>query len=208
MINEKIYLNFCEDLGPATKIVPTCKSDYITDDDIIFSVDDDIYYPPELLQMYLTYHLKYPNAVLTGTSLFPKRNARQFHILEECELLEGYSCVLYKKNFLNDIPLEMFDKDTVPLYQYLSDDLVLSNFLTMKGITILCFPRSNPNIAEIAPLDYGLKDDALHKGASGISTTCADGEFCNSTNYIETIKHLKKNKMYYLTTSELDIRRS
>lgn len=205
LINDKIYLNFCEDLGPATKIVPTCKSRHITDDDIIFSVDDDIYYPPELLQLYLTYHLKYPNAVLTGTSLFPKKNARKFHILEECELLEGFSCVLYKKRFLEDIPLAIFDKTTVPIYHYLSDDLVLSNFLAMKGIPILNFSNRNAAIKRIKPFDYGFQDDALHKGANGLSTSCAEGEHCNFTNYIETIKFLKNNGIYYLDTHEHDI---
>ena len=207
LIRDNIILNFCEDLGPATKIVPTCKSDYIRPDDIIFSVDDDIYYPPELLQLFITYHIMYPNYVISGTSLFTKERPKKFGELEDCELLEGFSCVLYKKKWLSDIPLEMFDKNIVPIYHYLSDDLVLSNYLVMKGIGILTFTRPHPIIDKIRPLDYGLRDDALHKGAGGLAPTCEDGELCNSTNYIETIKFLRRLNKYHLSKTENEIQR-
>jgi hypothetical protein len=201
LINDKIKLNFCEDLGPATKIVPTCKSPHIKESDIIFSVDDDIYYPSNLIEMYLKYHMLYPNCVITGTSIFPLKG-NKFDILEECELLEGFSCVLYKKRFLEDIPLEMFDKSTTPIYHYLSDDLVLSNYLVMKGIRILCFTEKNPTIKRITPFDYGLSEDALHKGASGAASLCGPGEHCNFVNYVQTIKYLKERDAYYLDTPE------
>ena len=74
LINDKVILNFCEDLGPATKIVPTCKSKDILETDIIFSVDDDIYYPPTLIELYLRHHLEHPDSVITGTTFFPKKN--------------------------------------------------------------------------------------------------------------------------------------
>lgn len=207
LINEKIKLNFCEDLGPATKIIPTCKSTYIRDDDIIFSVDDDISYPSNILQMYLKYHFLYPNAVITGTSLFPLVSERSFGILKECELLEGFSCVLYKKKFLEDIPVHQFEKNIVPIYHYLSDDLVLSNFIVSKGIPILCFTNKNPVINQITPFEYGLQGDALHKGAGGLASTCAPGEHCNFVNYIETIKYMKAHGRYYLKMNENSLRR-
>lgn len=205
LISDRIHLNFCEDLGPATKIVPTCKSEHITEDDIIFSVDDDIYYPPTIIQLYLKYHLKFPNFVLTGTSPFII-NGRRRYDLYECELLEGYSCVLYKKEFLEDIPLILFDKQLVPIYHYLSDDLVLSNFLLMKGIGILCFSREKSEIRRIKPLDYGLQADALHMGAGGLASTCDNDENCNFTNYFKTIKYMKTKNEYYLTTTESKLR--
>lgn len=207
LINDRIILNFCEDLGPATKIVPTCKNKGILDSDIIFSIDDDIYYPPALLELYLKYHIAYPNYVITGTTLFDKKNARRFGDLLECELLEGFSCVLYKKFWLKDIPERLFDKSSVPIYHYLSDDLVLSNYLTMIGIGILTLPRGHRLTRQIKPFDYGLQEDALHKGAGGLAPSCKEGEHCNFTNYIETIRFLKKNGLYFLEYSEEDIKR-
>lgn len=207
LINDRIILNKCEDLGPATKIVPTCKDKRIKETDIIFSVDDDIHYPPQLIELYLKSHIKYPDFVISGTSLFPKKNPVRYGELFECELLEGFSCVLYKKAWLSDIPSDIFDKRLVPIYHYLSDDLVLSNYLIMKGIRIMNFTIQNPVIRKIKPLTYGLQEDALHNGAGGLAPTCVEGELCNSTNYIETVKFLRKHKSYYLTYMEGDIKR-
>lgn len=195
--NELIMLNFCEDLGPATKIVPSCVSDITIESDIIFSIDDDIYYPQNLIELYLYYHSLYPNSVLSGTSLFTLNN-NSFYNLKECELLEGFSCVLYKKKFLKDIPLTLFDKKQVPIYHYLSDDLVLSNYIIKNRIKIYTFTNLHPVIRLIKPLDYGFNNDALHKGANGLAPTCSINEHCNFKNYIETIKYLKKNNQYYL----------
>jgi hypothetical protein len=118
--------------------------------------------------------------------------------MKECELLEGFSCVLYKKKFLKDIPLSLFDKKKVPIYHYLSDDLVLSNYIIKNNIKIYTFTNLHPIIRLIKPLDYGFKNDALHKGANGLAPTCGINEHCNFKNYIETIKYLKKNNEYYL----------
>jgi hypothetical protein len=207
LINDRIILNSCEDLGPATKIVPTCKDRRINETDVIFSVDDDIHYPPELLELYLKYHIKYPDFVISGTSLFPKKNPDKYGELIECDLLEGFSCVLYKKAWLCDIPSDIFDKRLVPIYHYLSDDLVLSNYLIMKGIRIMHFTIQNPIVKKIKPFTYGLQEDALHNGAGGLAPTCGEGELCNSTNYIETVKFLRKHNSYYLTYLEDDIKR-
>lgn len=207
LINDRIILNSCDDLGPATKIVPTCKDKRIKETDIIFSVDDDIHYPPELIELYLKYHIKYPDFVISGTSLFPRRNPDRYGDLIECDLLEGFSCVLYKKAWLCDIPSDIFDKRLVPIYHYLSDDLVLSNYLIMKGIRIMNFTDQHRVIRKIKPFTYGLQEDALHKGANGLAPACAEGEHCNFTNYIETVKFLRKHNSYYLTYMEDDIKR-
>jgi hypothetical protein len=187
LINDKIIINICDDIGPATKIIPTCKHKDIKDTDIIFSVDDDIFYPPEILEIFLKAHILYPDCVITGTTLFPKKNPKRYGELIDCELLEGFSCVLYKKAWLVDIPTDMFNKKLVPIYHYLSDDLVLSNYLIMKGIKILSFTNRHSVIKRIKPLDYGLRDDALRKGANGLASTCTENQDCNHSNYIETI---------------------
>jgi hypothetical protein len=200
--NDIIVINRCEDIGPATKIVPTIKSDFIYDSDIIFSVDDDIYYPPKVFELFLKYHLLNPKCVLTGTTLFPLKNynnrIKKYYPLHECELLEGFSCVLYKKEFLIDIPLELFDKSKVPIYHYLSDDLVISNYIRSKGITILAFGNTYPIIRIITPMTYGLQSDALHKGANGLAPSCGVNEHCNFKNYNNTIRYLKMKNGYYL----------
>lgn len=198
--NPKVVLNMCEDLGPATKIVPTVKSNFTNYSDIIISIDDDTSYPPNLVEHLVYYHSFYPNAVLTGTSLFSNKTSKYIDTLLECELLEGFSGVLYKKRFLEDIPISLFDKASVPIYHYLSDDLVLSNYLCKKRIKILCLTANNNAIKNLKQFDYGFKGDALHKGATGIAgcqiTAIKD---CNNQNYVKTIKYLKQKGEYYLS---------
>lgn len=200
LTNPKVIINPVEDIGPATKIVPTCKNKFVKNSDIIFSIDDDIYYPPNVLQTYLYYHTYYPDCIITGTTLFYLNNTK-YYPLKECELLEGFSCVLYKKWHLEDIPMYHFDKNKVPIYYYLADDLVLSNYLKSKNVVILCL---NGAIKEIKPYDYGMKEDALHKGASGTTDTCNLGEHCNFTNYIKAIAWMKEKNMYYLKNDKLN----
>ncbi len=191
LLKDNIILNFCEDLGPATKIVPTCKNDIVRENDIIFSVDDDISYPDKIIQLYLKYHSLYPNHVISGYAGCLKNPLKKHGELSEIFMLEGFSCVLYKKKFLENIPLEMFDKTKVPIYHYLADDLVLSNYLASKEIGILGFGYNHPIIKKIKPLYYGYEEDALHKGANGLSHG-------NSNNYNNTAKFLKKSNSYYL----------
>ncbi len=196
--NPKVILNMCEDIGPATKIVPTIKSNFTNYSDIIISIDDDISYPPNLVEHLVYYHSFYPHSVLTGTSLFANENKKYIDTLVECELLEGFSGVLYKKSFLEDIPLSLFDKTSVPIYHYLADDLILSNYILKKNIKILCLTRNNDAVNLIKPFDYGLKGDALHKGATGIAG-CQINSDCNRENYIKSVKYLKQKGEYYLS---------
>ena len=189
--NPKVILNFCEDLGPATKIIPTVKSNFTNYSDIIISIDDDTYYPPNLVENHIYYHSFYPNAVLTGTSIFLDHKKRYMDTLIKCELLEGFSSVLYKKSFLENIPLDIFDKQSVPIYHYLSDDLVLSNYILKSGIEIICLTKENKAINSIKQFDFGFKNDALHKGATG-AADCKINTDCNKSNYIKTMKYLKE----------------
>ncbi len=215
--NPKIILNYVEDIGPSTKIVPTCKSDFTNYNDIIISVDDDIWYPPELVHVYLYYHTLYPNCVITGTSLFYKEkyskniNPSYYYPLKECELLEGFSGVLYKKEFLEDIPLSHFDKNIVPMSYYLSDDLLLSNYIIKKKIKIISLTDTTKLFKNLKPLDYGKQSDALHKGASGTNYTCKIDPItgksiqdCNRTNYKSAIEWLMSKNDYYLEFSDID----
>lgn len=203
--NKKIILNPVEDIGPATKIVPTCKSSFTNYTDIIFSIDDDVYYSPETFQTFLYYHSMYPDFLLTGSSFMYINDNNKFYPLKECELLEGFSCVLYKKQYLDDIPLSHFDKKIVPNYYYLSDDLVLSNFIKSKGVRMLSFGENMSFRQKLNALEYGFNEDALHKGADYTNNTCNSGQHCNFTNYIETIKWLKSNNNYYLKFDEKNI---
>lgn len=200
LINDpQVIINFCDDLGPATKIIPTIKSSFTVKSDILISIDDDTIYPPNFIETYLFYHSFYNGCVITGTSFAQdfSTKGKYFGSLTEAEVLEGFSGVLYKKEFLDDAPLEIFDKESVPEYHYLSDDLVLSNYVKGKGIKILCLGQTHPMVSKIRQLIFGFKEDALHKGASGVAK-CPIGKDCNKINYAKVISYLQDKGDYHL----------
>jgi hypothetical protein len=168
--------------------------DMITDYDHIFSIDDDIYYPPGILEMYLNSRKKYTNQVITGTSLYPGKTVYADG-MKECELLEGFSCVLYQKAHLRNFDIQ--ELTTQPKFCQLSDDLVLSNHVIRQGYKILAFGIDNPVIAKIKPLEHGLQSDALHKGASGVTECKPEDANCNESNYNKCIKYLKEKNKYF-----------
>jgi hypothetical protein len=159
--NPLIYVNWCEDIGPATKIIPTVQLE--TDPEtLIMSIDDDIYYPPKLLETFLAFSNIYPNACITGSSFIDDKTKKTPHEKygTYVQLLEGFSGVLYKQKFLKNIDISLIHQ-----YKcfYLSDDFYLSNELLKQNIPIIKISGLYDAIHNIKPLEYGLNSDALHK---------------------------------------------
>lgn len=207
--NETIVVNFCDDIGPATKIIPTVYKE--TDNNtLILSIDDDIYYPPHIIQLYLTMSKKFENCIITGTSFVPnktqsdqywfnniKENITPYFNGQIADLLEGYGGVLYKRQFFNNELLQNFYKNITNDGCKFGDDLNLSNLFKKYGVRII---NLNMNIeyngfdkSRISVLKYGLNEDALHNGAAGGNNNnylkCT--EFLDNTNDLY-INHFKK----------------
>lgn len=162
--NKLIEITRCEDMGPATKILGSINKE--NSDTLFLSIDDDIYYPPELIQTYLHYNKLYPECVLTGTTFMYLENNPKYFPLFNCELLEGFSGVLYSAGMLQDLDMN-FDKMSKECR--LGDDFLLSNFIRGKKINILALTSTHTIVRKLRPLEYGLTTDALHKGAGGTS---------------------------------------
>jgi len=157
-LNPKIHVNQCKDIGPATKILPTLELEN-DPETIIISVDDDIYYEPNVINSLLYYSLMYPDACITGSSFIShptKGNLSFFSRIYYSQLLEGFSGVLYKVKFINS--LDTKNIENYPRYCFLADDLTLSNYLLKQKTPILCIDI----LSHVKPLDYGLGEDALH----------------------------------------------
>jgi hypothetical protein len=184
--NDLIYVNFCDDIGPATKILPTIN--LINDPEtLILSIDDDIHYPEHLIETFIAFSKNYPDSCITGSSYMFKKSkvtTQKNTVLGiPVELLEGYSGVLYKRKFFNETTLNQ-------IYTWINenkgckfgDDFSLSNALINNGTDIIMISRKYDAIWKIRPLDYGLASDALHLGASGAS---------NANNYQICSDYLK-----------------
>ena len=174
-----VTLNFCEDVGPATKIVPTLKLEK-QPDTLIVTMDDDICYPPHHLKKLYAASLRKPGCVITGQSGMPGY------------LLEGFSGVLYPRAVFGS------DEDVIDLERqlrrtsrpcYLSDDFFLSNHLLKRGVELVpCHTPFQGQLLRwagrgVRPLPHGELGDALHKGADASSGG-------NKDNYEQCRAHL------------------
>lgn len=188
--NPLVYVNWCEDIGPSTKVIPTTKL-ASSPESILISVDDDIEYKPTLVETLLKYSDKHPEAVITGESFMrlPSTNkSNKDTSTQYAELVEGYSSVLYKKKHIAD-----FSEDVIinyPKFCYLADDFIISNHLRKKGIPIVVITSKNDKPYGEIFLSYGNGDDSLRNGANGNSNG-------NIDNYKKCANHLKsKNELY------------
>ena len=114
--NKLIYVNFCDDIGPATKIIPTISIEQHPETKIL-SIDDDIYYPPTLIDQYLKYSSFFDNCIITGSSFINNNSDIDKRWFENkiqnlkttphnylfngklVDLIEGFSGVLYKRKY-------------------------------------------------------------------------------------------------------------
>jgi hypothetical protein len=132
--NPIIRINWCHDIGPATKILPT--RDLFDDPEtIIISIDDDFLYKRTMVETFLTYSTLFPDVVITGSSYHNHVDppANVFEIPENThfsEFMEGYSGILYKKKMLDKINITNEYVDNLPKCCFQSDDFIISNYLT------------------------------------------------------------------------------
>lgn len=183
--NPLIFINKCEDIGPATKIIPTLV--YEKDPEtIIISIDDDILYDKNVINTFIHYSLQYPKSCITGTSFIEDeynvlyKKIPFFSRIYYSQFLEGYSGVLYKVRFFSNFALDYITES--PKYCFLADDLMLSNHLLKNKIPIISIEIRK----YIKPLNYGLENDALHTDNS------------NNINYAKCLKWLKtKNNSHF-----------
>jgi hypothetical protein len=185
--NGRVYINRCDDVGPATKVLGCVNLE--KDDTIILSIDDDIYYPDNLLEYYMEYFNKFEGCCITGTTFMYLQNKKEYLPLKRCEILEGFSGVLYRNSMLKDFDIKSMDK--LPKECLLGDDFLLSNHLRKKGIEILALTRDDKVVQKIKPYWYGLKGDALHKGAEETSKG-------NRYNYKFASRYFEKKKDLYI----------
>ncbi len=139
-----------EDLGPASKSLPSLKNPDIPSDALLVILDDDQVYPKDLLKVYFEASEKYPKNALTlcgwktpqslehqdkkilrgaGLKIIDPKANIQGDV--DVEILQGASSYAIKKTFFDN---QIFDFSISPSKAMFADDIWLSGHLAKKNI--------------------------------------------------------------------------
>lgn len=162
LCSEKLLFLFGDDLGPATKILGTIKMlPDIDESSCIISVDDDVVYSRDLVQVLVSnaprhgvlglsceekpfalsfVHIFFPNFLWWNTVDSHHSWRFPFDNIVECKgWLHGWQGILYQKHFFGG---DVFSMDTsMPDGCFFADDVRLSGYLWAKGIKRYVYPH-------------------------------------------------------------------
>jgi len=134
--NNKIKILRSDDYGPATKLLGTLANANLPAHAIIITLDDDVYYPDNLiLQLAYKAKLQPERAIgLIGANLDPAAELGITKIKKNdaiVSILQGYSGIAYRRYFFDNT---VFEISKTPPECINSDDIYLSYYLARHGI--------------------------------------------------------------------------
>jgi len=163
------------DYGPMTKLYGALLHEQ-DPNTLIITVDDDIVYPPNFIEIFLAKHLLKPNACITGTGVLIGHGVNLFAInttieglsafnfmigfniknYRRVDIVQGFSGVLYKRCFFPTVKKlnKLFDLPLSDIDLFKSDDVVLSGLLCSQNIKRITF-NGMPQVKMV------VSDDAL-----------------------------------------------
>lgn len=165
---QKYVLNFCDDYGPATKLVGGKEYILKKNIDVEYCIicDDDIFLHSDLFDLLCDEKYKY-NGITTGSGFDFKGKDYKVKI-GECQMVEGFGGICFEtKDFDNDIfeflkyylILDFKKDDFISMFLkscFMGDDCIISQFYPLKKAV-----RNGRQY--IKPMDYGYTSDALQK---------------------------------------------
>jgi hypothetical protein len=181
-----VIVHRCEDVGPATKIVPTLRCFAPDEDAWGVAVDDDMRYLPELLETLEAAILREPTAA-HGISCFePEITLVDGGPGIRAAALEGVAGYALHRSFLKSDFDEYFAFALQDKNCRFQDDFTLGNYLALHGIARRSAANATVNPRRMrrmgCHLPQGFGWDALHLGsATGVS---------NERRYSLGLRHL------------------
>jgi hypothetical protein len=171
-----VEVNICSrDWGPATKLVPIIaylRANGYPENTRILYCDDDIYYPPQMIEILKTTVDTYVWANAGFHIINYKQTVGERNKFTTVSAAEGFGgvCVTLQMFPQNGDFIAYMEKCIVYPDLRLSDDITLSNYFSKQGISIVILPNTSQPLV----LQYGNRVDALHNGANGITTNNLD----------------------------------
>lgn len=138
---EKINIFRTEDLGPATKLIPTIKR-IDEPEAIIIVVDDDLVYHTDMILEHINNQLKWPEAVVGYDGMRSRNNdgtfasnfgdSRDYYFTSQkmhskVDILQHYKSVSYKRRYFEADFFEFVEN-----YYSWADDILLAGYFASK----------------------------------------------------------------------------
>ena len=166
-----VHVSFTIDDGPATKLLGalTMEADPHT---MIVVVDDDKVYSREMLSGLVRAAQQRPDAAIGFAGISVTRGAFCFHpscgsaALHPVAVLEGYASVLYRRRSIGPADAVIQMVRAAPRSCQLGDDVLLSNWLSRRGVPRLRLFSKALNQWNVVTGGYE-DDTALHNLRSG-----------------------------------------
>ncbi len=194
-----VHVNRSDDFGPATKLLGALAVERDPDARIIV-VDDDVLYPPAMVDYYRNCDLARRDAVFCtagfdiadplgcGDDVRGKLLPVRGHMVP-VQVVEAYGSILYRRGLFDDDIFDIFDLPECVIY---SDDLYFSNYLGRRGVCrqTVAFPGfGGDGFWKDRVMDYGREGDALH---------LAQEVGSNRTRYAQAIRYFLETGNYWL----------
>lgn len=205
-----LYIEWCDDIGAHKKYYYAMLR---FDKEIIITVDDDVFYPDNLVENLLISYIKYPYAVsarrvhlinFDDDKILPYKEWHycytKFKLPSMALIATGVGGVLYPPGILNK---ETFNKTNIKSLALKGDDLWLKVMEVISNVPVVCSEMNcNLNFIE------GTQDDALWR--DNVYANGNDIQFKNILNFYNDYKKndstvVNKIKLAYENINILEI---
>jgi len=183
-----------DDYGPITKVAPTLIRYKGNKDVFIWSLDDDIDYPVNMLATLFREYIPSKDRVLChsgGDWRFDPQNLCAGYEANRRErdvnFAEGHASILYPAHLVKNDFEDYLNKVLENEDSNQSDDVIISNYFVLNNIIIHCcaYPYREDSLFLInCILKYGMNSQALHRQGGG-----------NQKRYIRVYEWLKENNL-------------
>jgi hypothetical protein len=174
-IDPRVRVFRVDDVGPATKSVPTVDRVPADEDAVIVIADDDVLYLQESIETLLLAIREDPRAVygFSGYDFGDSWESRLAKGRERVQVIEGWACVAARRSCFGDGFPAHVAAANVCRACFCHDDVVMSNWFELRGCPRIQLHDSRVNRRRMrrlgAQLDFGYLPGALHQESSGAS---------------------------------------
>jgi hypothetical protein len=205
--DKRIKINVMDrDYGPATKLVGAILSIPKNEDVWIVVHDDDQLYLQDTINQYTNYidgndgNKKFCYSISGFILSKDNEVVVPYENLTRIDVLEGFLTFCVHRSLFEDDFIPYINNALTNKEAFQSDDLIISNYIAMKGAEIYLIYNDMVNKSiwwsSNCNLDYGMESDALHQIAKeGEEQDPLGGHY---KKYLRVIDWLKDQDMYYL----------